>query len=86
MLFKKKEPKPPQRGLYSEVTDVSKICATCKFASPLRSVEDYMCSKYGLVSSNYTCKYYDYNRLMKRPPKKRKINTSHLTAEDFSID
>ncbi len=86
MLFKKKQPKQPQRGLYSEVTDVSKICATCKFASALHSVDDYMCSKNGLVSSNYTCKYYDYNRLMKRPPKKRELNTKRFTAEDFSID
>ena len=85
MLFKKKT-KEPQRGLYSEVTDVAKICATCKYASPLRSVDDCMCMKYGLVSSNYTCKHYDYNRLMKRPPKKRKLNTDRFSAEDFSID
>lgn len=86
MFFKKKEPKAPQRGLYSEITDVSKICATCKYASSLHSVDDYMCSKYGMVSRDYTCKYYDYNRLMKRPPKKRKLNTNHLTVDDFSID
>lgn len=80
MFFKKEK-----RGLYSEVTDVIKNCSTCKYASPLHSVDDVMCSKKGLVSKKYCCKSYDYNRLMKRPPKKRQIKTD-FTAEDFSID
>ena len=80
-MFSKKK----KRGLYSEVTDVSRICATCKFASPLHSVDDFMCSKHGLVSRDYTCKSYDYNRLMKRPPRKRTLGGNY-TAEDFSID
>ncbi len=79
MIFKKK------RGLFSKVTDVSKICATCKFASPLCTTDDMICSKKGLVTSNFTCKHYDYNRLMKRPPKKRNIATDKFSAEDFEI-
>ena len=82
MFFKKKK----KRGLYSEVTDVSKICATCKYASALCTVDDFMCSKHGLVSRDYCCKSYDYNRLIKRPPKKRQIKNSRFSAEDFSID
>ena len=74
-----------KRGLYSEVTEVSKICATCKYARELCSTGDCMCSKKGLVSADFSCKSYDYNRLMKRPPKKRQIKTN-FTAEDFSID
>lgn len=77
--------KKKKRGLYSEVTEVSRICATCKFASEVHSTGDYICSKKGLVASNFTCKSYDYNRLMKRPPKKRQIKND-FTAEDFSID
>lgn len=79
MLSKKK------RGIFSEVTDVSRICATCKFASPLRAVDDFMCTKKGLVSRDYSCKHYDYNRLMKRPPKKRNLNTERFAPEDFEI-
>ena len=80
MLTKKK------RKVFSEeVEDVSKICATCKFASPLRSVDDYMCSKNGLVSFDYTCKHYFYNRLIKRPPKKRNLNIDSFNPEDFEI-
>ncbi len=79
MLFKKK------RGIFSEVTDVSKICATCKFASPLHATDDLMCSKKGLVAQNFTCKHYDFNRLMKRPPKKRNLSTERFSPEDFEI-
>ncbi len=79
MFFKKK------RGIFSEVTDVSQICATCKFASPLCATDDLMCAKKGLVSSDYTCKHYDYNRLMKRPPKKRNLATDRFSPEDFEI-
>ena len=81
MFFKKKK-----RGLYSEVTEVSKICATCKFATHLQSADEYMCLKKGPVSRDNTCKHYEYNRLLKRPPKKRSIDTSRYTADDFSID
>lgn len=79
-MFSKKN-----RSIFSEVSDISKICATCKFASPLHAVDDYMCVKKGLVSRDYSCKHYDYNRLMKRPPKKRKLNTEQLNPEDFEI-
>ncbi len=79
MIFKKK------RGIFSEVTDVSKICETCKFASPLCTTDDLMCSKKGLVGRDFTCKYYDFNRLMKRPPKKHTINTDRFSPEDFEI-
>ena len=79
MLFKKK------RGLYSENLDVSKICVTCKFGKNLSSTNDIICEKYGLVSQNHTCKHYDYNRLMKRPSKKRTVKGS-FDKNDFSID
>ncbi len=79
MIFKKK------RGIFSEVTDVSKICATCKFASPLCATDDLMCKKKGLVASNYICRHYDYNRLMKRPSRKRNLSTDKYSAEDFEI-
>ena len=80
MLFKKR------RKVFSdEVLDVSKICTTCKFASRLNAVEDLMCSKKGVVSPNFSCKHYYYNRLMKRPPKKRSLNSNRYSAEDFEI-
>ena len=80
MLFNKK------RGLYSENLDVSKICATCKFGKPLSSTDDLLCEKYGLVSHSHTCRHYDYNRLMKRPPKKRTVKSSAYDKNDFSIE
>lgn len=79
MLFKKK------RGIFSDLQDVSKICATCKFSSSMHAVDDLMCSKKGVVSPDFTCKHYDFNRLMKRPPKKHTLNTDKFSPEDFEI-
>ncbi len=79
MFFKKK------RGLYSEVEDVSKVCATCKYASSLCAVDELICQKKGLVESNYFCRHYDYNRLLKRPNRKRNLAENKFSAEDFEI-
>ena len=79
MSFKKKN------GLFSDSLEITKKCGTCKFAKTLLSSEDIICQKHGLVSENHICRHYDYNRLMKRPPKKRIINSS-FSKDDFSID
>lgn len=80
-MFKKKK-----NSIYSDTNEVSRICATCKFATPLVTVDDLMCPKHGVVKSDFTCKKYDYNRLMKRPSKKRLLNTDRFSQEDFTID
>ncbi len=80
-MFKKRK-----NSIYSDTDEVSRICATCKFAIPLVTVDDLMCPKYGIVKPDFICKKYDYNRLMKRPAKKRILNTNRFTQEDFSID
>lgn len=78
MLFKKK------KSVYSENPDILKVCATCIHAKELHSTDDFICDKYGIVSAKHTCKRYFYNRLMKRPKRKRILN-SH-TPDEFSID
>ncbi len=79
-MFSKKK-----QGIFSEVTDVSKICATCKYATPLCVVDELMCQKKGLVESNHFCRHYDYNRLMKRPNKKRASVKDKFSSDDFEI-
>ena len=79
-MFKKK------RSIYSENLDVSKNCSTCKFGRQLTSVDDVMCEKSGLVSSKHICRHYDYNRLLKRPPKRRRIKDNSFDEKDFSIE
>lgn len=80
MLFKKKTNKTDFENF-----DAAKICATCKHALPLHSTDDYICHKKGLVSCNYVCRHYDYNRLLKRPPQKRQLNMSRIDSNDFNI-
>jgi len=80
------EPKKIVGGVYSDVSDqVTQICETCKWATPIKTMNDVICSKYGIVKSDYRCKHYEYNRLLKRPNKKRRAKTE-FTADDFSID
>ncbi len=74
-------------GVYSDVSDqVTQICATCKWASPFNTVEYVICSKKGLVKADFICKKYEYNRLLKRSPKRRNINQNRFTVDDFNID
>lgn len=73
-------------GVYSDISDqVTQICATCKWAKPIHMMDDVICSKKGVVKADFCCKLYEYNRLLKRPNKKRRAKTE-FTAEDFSID
>lgn len=74
-------------GVYSDVSDeVTKSCATCKWASPFTTVEYAICSKKRLVKADHVCKKYEYNRLLKQPKKKRNIVENRFNADDFSID
>lgn len=74
-------------GIYSDVSDqVTQICATCKWATPFQTVEYVICSKKGLVNADHICKKYEYNRLLKKPPRKRNVNEGRFSADDFSID
>jgi hypothetical protein len=77
--------KAKRKVCLKENSEISKICETCMFASPLHAVEELMCKKKGLVSPGFTCKHYSLNHLIKHPRKRRKINTAHLTIEDFEI-
>ncbi len=80
------EPKKIVGGVYSDVSDqVTQICATCKWAIPFHTVDYVICSKKGLVNSGFTCKKYEYNRLLKKTPKNKKI-CHQFSDEDFSID
>ena len=73
-------------GVYTDVSDqVTQICATCKWASPFQTVDYVVCSKKGLINSDYVCKHYEYNRLLKKNTKKKKM-TREFSDEDFSID
>lgn len=80
MLFIKKTNKTD-----SDNFDAARICATCKYASLLHATDDYMCPKKGFVPYDYACRHYDYNRLLKRPPKKRQLNMSRIDSSDFNI-
>lgn len=75
-----------KKRLYKKLSsEVSEVCATCKYASSLHSSEALFCSKKGPVNPEYSCKKYEYNFFIKRPPKRRNLELD-LTPEDLSID
>ncbi len=78
--------KNEKRGLFNENPDLIEKCETCAFATSLSYCGDFLCSKYGAVSPDWLCKKYKVNRFLKKPPKKRKIDTSRFSPDDFSIE
>ena len=78
--------KSAERGLFNDDPDLIRKCETCAFAIKLDYFDDCLCSKYGAVDPDYLCKKYKINRFLKRPPKKRELNISRYSAEDFSIE
>ncbi len=78
--------KPAERGLFNENPDLIEKCETCAFAVLLKYSGDCLCSKFGIVSPEYKCKKYKINRFLKRPPKKRELNFSRYSNDDFSIE
>ncbi len=80
------EPKKIVGGIYSDVSDqVTQICETCKWATPIKTMDDVICTKKGIVKADNCCKLYEYNRLLKKNHKKRRSRTE-FSEEDFSID
>ncbi len=75
-----------ERGLFNENPDLIEKCETCAFAVFLEYSKDCLCSKFGAVSPEYKCKKYRVNRFLRRPPKKRELNMSKFSPEDFSIE
>lgn len=78
--------KPAERGIFNDDPDLIRKCETCAFAISLSYSGDCLCSKFGAVEPEYICKHYKINRFLRRPPKKRELNMSRYSAEDFSIE
>lgn len=78
--------KPIERGLFNENPDLIEKCETCAFAIVMEYSGDCLCSKFGAVSPEHKCKKYKINRFLRKPKKKREIDMSRYSAEDFSIE
>ncbi len=78
--------KQGERGLFNENPDLVEKCETCAFAVLLEYSGDCLCSHFGAVKPDYKCKKYKINRFLKKPPKKRELDMSRYSADDFSIE
>lgn len=64
--------------------NITPCCVYCKRSRHLGENEPMLCSKVGVVSQEYGCKYFQYDPLKRVPPKK--VNFSKFSEEDFSLD
>jgi len=70
--------------MYSE--DKIPMCCSCKHAKRIPLTDDMLCDIHGVVSSNYCCKKYSYNLFLIKSKRKRNLDFSQFSAEDFSIE
>ncbi len=61
------------------------MCCNCKRGRNIPLTEEVICPIKGVVSSNYSCKKYEYNLFLIKSKRKRKINPDEFTYSDFSI-
>lgn len=69
-----------------KAADQIPMCCNCKWSMPIPLTTDVLCKIHGVVSSDYSCKKYSYNLFLKKPKRKRIVDTNAFCAEDFSIE
>ena len=62
------------------------MCLFCTRAKKIPYSEDLLCSKYGAVSKKHSCRKFRYNLIARQVRRKKEVDTSKYTAEDFSLD
>lgn len=66
--------------------DHKPMCLFCRHAQKLPYSEDLLCKKHGAVSPEHSCKKFSYNLIARKARRKKEIDTSKYTAEDFSLE
>lgn len=66
-------------------SDQIPMCCNCKRGRLIPLTTDVICPIKGVVSANYLCRKYSFNFFLKKPKRKRYINTEEFDFDDFSI-
>lgn len=66
--------------------DHKPMCRFCTRAKPIPYFGDMLCEKYGVVSEDHVCKKFRYNLLAREVRRKKEVDTTKFSAEDFSLD
>ena len=64
--------------------DMEPRCAYCAMGNMINDRE-VVCPRKGVVAMEYHCRRFQYDPFKRVPPRPVKLETSRLTAEDFSI-
>ncbi len=62
------------------------MCKFCIHAKRIADTEDMLCQKRGTVSQTHACKKFQYNLLAREVRRKKVLDTTKFSAEDFSLD
>ena len=65
--------------------DVVPMCCVCIYSKPIAGTDDYMCNWHGAVPERYKCRKFKYD-IRKKTLRRKKMNASEFSPEDFSID
>lgn len=66
--------------------DHKPMCLFCIRAKKIPYAEEMLCSKFGAVPKEHSCKKFKYNLMAREVRRKKDIDTSKFSAEDFSLD
>ncbi len=58
--------------------DIEKICFYCEHSSPLRGDEQVLCSRKGVVNSEFKCRKFIYDPLKRAPKRLPKMDLEGL--------
>lgn len=65
--------------------DRPESCEICVYSRSLSGLKELSCSKRGIVSPDYVCKKFSLNIMAKTARRRRSLNTTHFSPEDFEI-
>ena len=64
--------------------DIDPRCSYCTKGCRI-SENEILCKKKGIVSPEYHCHAFRYDPLLRQPPHPVRLNTGHLSEEDFKL-
>ena len=62
------------------------MCKYCTNAKPIPYTEDMLCKRCGAVPETHVCKKFKYNLLARDVRRKKGLDVTKFSAEDFSLD
>lgn len=60
-------------------------CLVCIYSRKLSGLKELSCEKKGVVSADYICKRFSLDIMAKTARRKRSLDVSRISSDDFSV-